>query len=282
MRPSLNKNKQRKYLRKRWGHILDSLDCYSSSEDPEVLHQFRLEIKKAEALLPLYRRCGKKKGLQALFSKLREMFRLAGDIRDTLNALSLVRRYAPARPYARAAGDALQSLQIQQWKKIVRCRHLFLLRAKHYKKQIKRGRQLFAKALLPIPAGCIQPWYETQLQKIQQGLLPSGISRLHDSRKRIKGVLYLSKILPASAVAELHLNVSYLDALQDTIGLWHDAVSAAHLLEEAHLPKKVSKAPIHDLREKAHGHVKTVWTLAIDFYKKATAAPFTSDKDGQG
>jgi len=86
---------------------------------------------------------------------------------------------------------------------------------------------------------------------------------LHAKRKIIKMLMYAENLVPGKLKEEMALNTSYLDALQDTAGKWHDAIIIIDLLNNI----QTSKEKTDRLSQEKEGLLQAVKLLATHFEK---------------
>lgn len=243
----LSRKRQKKYLLKKEQDWLVQLESFSQSEDPEAIHQLRLGIKKVRAFVELMKECSARKAPKD-FALLKKMFRQAGKIRDAGNNIKLLEHF-------HLATDELERERVSAVAEFKR--HM----PEYRKKGKKAGRHLQAD-VISIKPSCVKDWYAARLIKISVLLTASG-DLLHEARKRIKELLYVSRMLPEELVGEIGLDRGYLDQLQEAIGQWHD--TAVVLTAYAGKEGVDSQAMFNECKEKE----AVARELAGDFYKRA-------------
>ena len=75
--------------------------------------------------------------------------------------------------------------------------------------------------------------------------------------------MYTENLLPGKLKEKMALNTSYLDALQDTAGKWHDAIIIIDLLNNIHVGKEKTDV----LLQEKEGLLQAVKLLATHFEK---------------
>jgi len=211
----LKKRKQYEYVEERQHTITDHLRSFKSSRDPEHLHVVRVQMKKTIALLHLYGPL--KKHAPDSF---RKVFKHAGLVRDAAVVLKLIEKHQPENAFLNREQHRILNEYATQ----------FELKADEYIAVINDFYSSLLKDLRPISRKKILKVYRKDLEKIAAVLEKKRHEgKLHNSRKRLKKLLYLYTLLPKKISAELDLNVAYIDTLQDIIGKWHDAAVADEL-----------------------------------------------------
>ncbi|HXB34793.1 MAG TPA: CHAD domain-containing protein [Puia sp.] len=210
----LTKKKQRRFLAEKERRWLQELVVFDESRDEKALHRLRLEVKKIRALVELVKvRSGKRAAGHV--SGLKKMFRKAGVIRDAGSRV----RFLEERNLLSEGHREGQARSIRM------ATEKFTAKIHQYRKKGKKASKRLQTEMHPIHAGRVLRWYAGEI--IRTGVLLGGAGHeLHQARKKIKTMLYVQKILPAPITERVKLNTDYLDALQEAIGQWHDAVVA--------------------------------------------------------
>lgn len=187
------------YFDQEWKHMKRSLNSYLKNKVQADLHQFRVQVKKLHALLVLSDYCRGHPKLVTHFKPVKKVFKCAGVLRNAYICQKLTLNPKPAEKAARS----FRSHKAEYWKKI----------KKTYRRIITKIKRLRSTV--------VESFYEIQLRQIANALaaLPA-VKQLHACRKRIKFLLYNDKLFHDQI--SIHLNVEYLDRLQETIGEWHD------------------------------------------------------------
>lgn len=242
------------------------LKAFLATGDQEELHQFRVQIKKLNAMLNLFERTSRQHGLLKKFKPVRKIFKYAGNIRDAHTNLQLSSRF-------KLKNEAFETGQQQI---IAQGTNEFRLRANEYLKDIKTSYNHLKKQLSRIDDSAIEAYYKRQLEQIAGSLeTPKFTDEMHDNRKLIKILVYNHKLADkALDGGSFHFNTAYLDELQSRLGEWHDNVVAAQLFAS---PEINDKPVVTLINKKNSGVKRAIKSLASDFMKKATA-PETAAK----
>lgn len=216
----MKKRRQRTHFNEVWRSMLTHLLAFYDTQNPEALHQFRVHVKKIRAMLLLSEDDPPAKELKALLS----IFRHAGNIRSAWIHLRLFNRY-------RVTGGALQKAQENI---LVRETRRFYAKRKTYVKTLEKVRPALAGSFRDVENKTVVRFYKNRLQKMARffARTENTMDELHQTRKKIKNLLYLHAFLPKRLVKKLKLDTDRLDQLQDAIGKWHDVVLAVELLKK--------------------------------------------------
>lgn len=235
------------------------LKGFLATGDQEELHQFRVQIKKLNAMLNLFERTSRQHGLLKKFKPVRKIFKYAGHIRDAHTNLQLSSRFE-------LKNEAFESGQQEI---IARGTNEFREKADEYLNDIKTSYKNLKKQLSRIDDSAIEAYYKRQLEQIAGNLeTPTFTEEMHDNRKLIKILVYNHKLANKALDGSFRFNSGYLNELQSRLGEWHDNVVAAQLFASPELNDK----PVVTLINKKNTSVKrAIKSLAADFMKKATA-----------
>lgn len=247
----LKKKRQHKYLAKRWHSIRYHLNGFAETRNLEMLHKIRVEIKKIRA----FERFAVVRG-GAEMERVKKMFRNAGMIREAGLTLSLMKEFNVTDPAFKSEKTGF----LQQRSNV------FQSYTTRFMQQIEQADRLFRKTLHSIRNKDIRQWFTRQLGKAAGLVAVSSTSQFHAARKKIKTLLYVHGILPKKLAGSLHLNTTYIDQLQDTIGKWHDVAMAVKLLISH---RRTDKVEITQLREQQETLAQEIHTMADDFLQKA-------------
>lgn len=179
------------------------LNAYLRGRKPEDLHQFRVQVKKLQAFLVLYRHSTRHK-LNTAFKPVKKIFKKAGTLRNAYVVSNLVHRT-----------DVLKGLD-----------HSFAAKKKVYRKRLKKAFKAFQKNIRRIKPAFTRSFYQDQLKQITDTMATTpSPAQLHECRKRIKILLYNEHLV--HDMIPMCLNTAYLDQVQEKIGDWHDQFIAA-------------------------------------------------------
>ncbi|WP_158557159.1 CHAD domain-containing protein [Mucilaginibacter conchicola] len=222
-----------------------SLRSYISSGEQKHLHRFRTGIKKLRALAALVEQAAPVKLLHDTLQPIKKTFRAGGEIRDAHQYLQLGQQEQTA-----PAGLASKEKQMKKHAKLFRSE-----KRKHIKRLDKAKGALIRK-LRPVKNFELNRFYDRELLAIGLGLQHAeSEEQLHDSRKRLKVLLYDLPVV--RHVLKLQISEDYLEQVQTAIGDWHD-----NLLASEHFPS---------LTRQTLEQRKDINELTADFYEKATS-----------
>ena len=253
----LNKKEQQKFLRNRGDNMMRYLKDFELRQDPEDLHQLRVEVKKLKGFLALSGHCTVK---QKLTSEAKQVFKQAGMIRTAQLNLEFIKEYHLRSKQFKSEQESIVLVQTQQ----------FSSSAKAYRKFIKKNIDTITKKLKPIHDKCILGWYRNNIAILRQVCERFDRSELHEGRKTIKDLLHVHGMLDKSINSSLKLNIEYLEQLQEAIGKWHDVEASYIMLTQAKLKNK----KVLDTFKK--GSVKTlaaIKPLTVNFSSKIRSKP---------
>ena len=236
------------------------LKGFLASGDQEELHQFRVQVKKLNAMLNLFEHTSRQRKLLKHFKPVRKIFKHAGHIRDAHTSLQLSSRFELNN----------QAFEVNQQRIIAEGTNEFREKGDIYIKDIKTAYKHLKKQLNRVDDSVIEAYYKKQLELIAANMeTPKFTDDMHDNRKLIKILVYNHKLAEKAFNGSFHFNTGYLDELQKRIGEWHDNVVAAQLFASPELNDK----PVAALINKKNIAVKrAIKLLANDFMKKATTA----------
>ncbi|RPE14250.1 CHAD domain-containing protein [Chitinophaga lutea] len=216
----LKKQKQHKYLAKRWRAIRSYLYDFANTPNLEVLHKLRVEVKKLKAFAGFASAGGHGKDADRAIKPVKKMFRVAGEIREAGLTLSMLQKYQITHPRLKSA--TIHTLNEKT--------ATFQSHIDTYLQQIKKSDRKLRASLHSIRNRNIEAWFSEELTATAALLAAPPPERLHDARKKLKTLLYTYTMLPKPLAARVQVNKDYLHRLQELIGNWHDAALAADLL----------------------------------------------------
>lgn len=191
-----------------WNNLIDHLDDFVRSGQPESLHQFRVHIKKAKALVRIY--IGKPGDpLQAC---LKTIFREAGKVRSIWIHQELLQQWHADPAYFR-------ELSIQyEWQSAI-----FLKRSGKFRKQLLKTGKRLRDRFSDIPEDELTWRFLVRIDRIEEMLNRTDAEAYwHEARKRVKVLLYAYSVSGNKFQTKIPLHTKYLDELQEMIGEWHD------------------------------------------------------------
>ncbi len=253
----LKKGRQKKRFRAIGKAMLRHLTTFFELKNPEALHRFRIQVKKMKALLLFLQDDVQLKYETGYHKSLQSIFKHAGRIRNAHINIGLLIKYPVSDLSYKIEQENIENNGIVQ----------FCAKQNAYIRTVKSIRKVLSETFRDIDDKYIVALYKKRLKKIARFFHQptENIEQLHNTRKKIKNLLYLYRILPKSLAWKLHLKEAYLEDLQDAIGKWHDVVLLLELLKTEGYANRSEIAAIH--REKRR-LFRSVQTLSANFAQK--------------
>ncbi len=210
------------YLHKQSSVATGHLQAYAQTTDSEELHQFRVAMKKINAvavfLCTFFPKAKKNK------KRLKQIFRSAGFIREQELRLQWLRRYRLL--LLAETSDLERTMQLFQ----AAFNQDFLSNEKQLHRSVKQLRLLAGTIRQHDLVDSVTRLKQTvvlQLEKVQP-------QEWHELRKQIKQMLYaLHWLSPGDQLRLLPVKqVQSFDQLQEAIGAWHDLVDLKQWLSD--------------------------------------------------
>jgi CHAD domain-containing protein len=248
----LKKGIQKKYLKERINGVADNLSLFIKDQNPEALHQMRVEVKKAHSLLKLQEFTNPDTKTVYFFRPVRKIFKAGGLIREaqlTLENLDTI------------------SIQDEKIRHLLQCivekeTKTFLFKARDFGNHLKKSVEKTLKKVEAVPNKAIPNFFRTHLQLASKNLKRKlFINQLHESRKSIKVLIHIHELSANYQIGELQLNWPYLDLLQDKIGKWHDM----HRTEFWMKKNKANKSSLKIIHAKLQEQLAEIRELKKDF-----------------
>lgn len=255
----LSKKKAVIYLHKRWSRIIKHLYAFSENKDLEDLHQLRVEIKKTKALLNLLGNCSKNADFSGDLVAIKRIFRCAGKIRNAQINATLINRYKP-----------INKEFINEQHKIIADKSKTLdLETNMYAKIHMSLYHDILEKVHGIKNECILRLYKKCIKKLSHSFADPNNNpfKLHESRKRIKRLIYMYALVNNRLKRKLRINILYLRELETMIGKWHDSVVAFELFSESPINKQLSLKPKRQVKKM----LNAIITMTEDFSNKVHA-----------
>ena len=254
----LKKERLQKKFRKKWEALLTHLHNFSKKQQPQEIHQLRIEIKKIIAITTLAESCLKGLDFSGPLKPLRLLFKRAGKLRDGFVHLELINRFQKSNA----------ALKIKQGSQIKKLSDRFCLEIRAYEKNLKNSGKKILLKFKGLKNDCILQIYQKQLNKLIYTFSDrSNPIDLHKYRKKIKTILYGYEVFNKGLVKELPLNTAYLERIQDKIGHWHDLAMTLKLLADEGF---ADDQAINKLKNQNERLIRSIHTLTNNFRKKVT------------
>ncbi len=218
----VKRKKIKEYFEKQCDGLINDLLNLENNIDADIIHDLRLHAKKIRSVASFLKEC-QDNNKKFSTKKLKDLFHNAGEIRtaqlnlETLNHLNIQNE----------AFIKDQSGIIENDSKTL------VDKGKKHNRDIGKLKKSISGNLRDIKNNSVIAWYYINIKRLSDNFKVIDENNLHDSRKIIKRLLYTLKILPASLLLKLNLNVNYLDSIQELIGTWHDSVVTLEILSKA-------------------------------------------------
>jgi CHAD domain-containing protein len=206
------------------------LEHYEQRTNPEILHRIRVELKKIKVLFHLVAFCSGNFNAKRAYKPLRKIFRKAGRIRKFDVVSRLLHEYK--------IDDVKQGIlsEIQKKRKYITS---FKNNIPDFQRIVRGYEKKIKKYFEQVHAECLKKYLLNKEYEVQKELFPrSHLRELHESRKLIKEIIYLSPLNKDAS-----LDTQYYYSIQDFIGSWHDKQTLMQLLRKkgCHLHLQIIK-----------------------------------------
>jgi len=256
----VTKEKQRRRFDKEWETMLGRMEAYVRSHAPEDLHQMRVAMKKARALMRFFKSRSKKKKQSAKLETVKSIFRHAGEIRDLQVRLRLAEKYGLTKAFRKEQQELLQHA-VSEFSRLYE---------EQYRQELEKAYRKLSKGFRDMKDGTVVRKYRKKLKEISEYFDGEDPAKdLHEQRKQIKILLYVHKVLEAPLAQALSLDTKYLHKLQDAIGDWHDLEASVEFFSGR---EKINKSLISRLAGRRQKALRSALVLSRNFYKKTILA----------
>lgn len=249
------------YVTKRRERVLKNFGDICLSPDPEAVHDLRVEAKKIKAIAPLLAPAEDRNFLKPI----KPLIRKTATIREAELHLQTLLEYELAD----------QRLQQELEANIQNSYGLIHAGQKQYKRAIKTVLKRFDRAAGPLKDSAVENYSAFMVDQLTWHFLwPLDKEQLHLARAKAKSLMYTIRMLPDKLQKKSNLNLSYLDQVQEQIGLWHDLNLTLALLVQKQLTKepafkKISEKEaglFEEVKNAVHYFDKKVMTVHSIFY----------------
>jgi len=230
-----------KYYAKRMKAIKKIMAIPAAEIAKEEIHTLRIEIKKIKALFDLIHCVHKNFELFAYFKPYEQVFRTAGEIRETQVELELLQKYLPDTP-----GKYLEQLRRRQEKKIKKIENLFLSGIADKLMRHKKDIVAYLDSVSEKEVMIILKRKAADLNKLMVRSIFKE-QKLHTVRKKLKNFYNI--------VHTTYPNMKIpkpCDRLQDLFGRWHDSQVAIDHLRKALYSSLFTQDEISHLQKIRH------------------------------
>jgi CHAD domain-containing protein len=251
----LTRDKQHKYLKKRSGSMIRHFDGFVATGTAEELHELRVDIKKIKALIHFSDNCIDS-NLNKHYKWIRKVFKQSGLIRSAwLNIETITKNNVKDAELYNRNMQEFENAHIE-----------FLVMSHYYRKKLKKATKKITLHLKDIHDKYILKEYDKKLNKLVEIYEGNNlIENLHESRKIIKDLIYVSDVLSNALVAKTKINLSYFKKLEDLIGKWHDNDLALELLNNSN----VNGGTMQKLKQNTQKMLNRITIEIKEFEKKS-------------
>jgi len=242
------------YFEKEWEAMSRAFGSFLKTHSQDDLHDFRVQVKKINALLTLLGSNHPHLKLRKHFKPVRGLFKAAGIIRNAHINLELSRKY-------NIQNEAFINGQLQV---IENAGFDLILSGKHYEEAMQKARKTLKDLLPALTDAHFNLFYEARLHDLITLLTPLRFNtRLHQARTLMKQLMYNYKLAhPATG-----FNKDYVNQTQGLIGDWHDNELALQLLTDLNM----SREPAFKSLKKANTALKKqIRTILANVYNDMT------------
>lgn len=237
------------YADKRFEKLLDYLNNYRHIQDPEMLHQIRVEVKKIKTLLHLTEFSVKKFKSHRHFIPIRIIFRSAGEIRQLDVLYRLLLQYQIA---------GIPDSQIPNADKMNSMSAAFQKSVPHFLKLVKIEQKRVTKYFHKVKKSDAMDYLKRKNDELQRSLFPRfRKTDLHKVRKNAKELLYLQSFNDHRKANVFYKKVDQL------IGQWHDKQLLLPVLRKCKAVADVTK-----LQELSKSDLTQLKTTVSRYYDK--------------
>ena len=209
----MKKKKELKYLNKLGAKIEHDFKSFAQTQNPEALHDFRVQVKKLRSFLTLLESGHKNDKLLKTFKPVKKIFRSTGVIRDAQVHQKQAEENNIGTPGLYQQQDNIkneETVKLLQHKR----RHIRSLKKVQYELQHR---------VQPVTQMEIEQFFIIQVQNTEALLSNHNFSeQLHSGRKMLKHLLYNRNLIPPVVAKNMNISFDDIDKMQQAIGDWHD------------------------------------------------------------
>jgi CHAD domain-containing protein len=252
----MKKKDEKKYMEQEWRSMTHHLKAFIKTGDQESLHHFRTGVKKLRAFFTLTESVKNDHNPIKLFKPVREIFKQAGEIRNTYINIQLAKgQQAIQLDFIQTQEQLMDTLAGQ-----------FKAQGSQYLAALRKARRKVKKRIPKLKNLHIGLYYQLQLESITAGLQTHRFAEdLHTSRKQIKILIYNYRLVKGHL--DMPFNEDYLEQVQNAVGNWHDnSVTIDLFAAEA----TQGETAVALLKKQAVQLKRQVTKLLKGFYDRAT------------
>lgn len=239
------------YAKARIFAMTAALEKYHQFQETDSLHRIRVEIKKYKTLLLVLGFADRKFDAHEHYLSLRNIFRKAGQIRQPSVMLELM------------MANRLEGLPVERLGDVGKARDRFRADTPFFMTEIAKLGKNMKPHWKKLRRKDITGYIKATRKQVKSALVPRlKAAQLHTTRKRVKQLIYLSRVSHRLGRKELR----FCKELDAAIGTLHDKESLLEFLLS--LPRRTVTSPIQLLRRQITEDRKAVGTLARMYYAR--------------
>jgi CHAD domain-containing protein len=244
------------FLNIQFNSIIKNLENFSVNQDPECVHDLRVNIKKLRAVCSFLRKAGQEKLLPKRI--LGGLFDDAGEMRDLQMNIKLMEQFDQPK-------QVLETLKVNEEK----LAETFVLKIPGYMKEVNRNQNSIIFSNEDPGKKHVKNYFDKMINKCIALLAgPKDPENLHRFRMLIKKLMYVLDALPRNLARPVGLNVKYLERLQKKAGEWHDAYIGWQFLQSLDVfPEELIEKGIKNEKEKYRSMDKLCRNFKQEIYK---------------
>ncbi|MDQ3021977.1 MAG: CHAD domain-containing protein [Bacteroidota bacterium] len=232
--------------------MLDKLEEYESIPEQETLHNIRVELKKIKTIFHLINFCSKNFNASKEYKPLNKIFREAGKIRKVYLTEKLFLEHR-IKFVKEATNINIENKLIYEFRQNI----------SRYKNNIGKNYKSLEKNFYKVDINCYRKYLDIKKHKADITIYAdTDESELHEARKIIKEIIYLSNISPS---AKKNINPLY-DEIQNVIGRWHDKQMLMKWLDKHYSASH--DRDVEKLKSKCMIDLKEIKLMILKLYKK--------------
>ena len=213
--------------------------------DEEVIHDFRVALKKIRFILSLTARYNSSTDFKKLYKPFKKVFKEAGLIRDMDIRRQLLSKYFSAKTTRSIVKD-LQKEEEKAYTKLLK-------KSSGYKQEIKKAGRSAEKKIQQL-GEISEEFYASELLGEMKSCFQDHLheEELHPSRKLLKEITYASKLSAALDGRLRHASLfpEKLKVLEKEIGSWHDQILFGEWLKQDETAQRFNLPEMKRAREK--------------------------------
>ncbi|WP_162141783.1 CHAD domain-containing protein [Daejeonella oryzae] len=198
------------------------MNAFCQRKNAEDLHQMRVEIKKLNAFIFFLKKQFGSNFYANILSPVKNIFKEAGVIRTAQVNLELAKKIDLKNP--NVINDLIKRIDTGSLE--------FCMNRLEASKMMQRFVLQMLPSLKEIRTSRIKKFFRKEIEKSNPQLLGKlSTKEWHHLRKKIKILLYVHQFLNEDIQMKIKLNRSYLNNLQESIGMLHDVEIVSGLID---------------------------------------------------